>query len=103
MLSKGELLARRVPEADFEIEGVGSVRIRGLTRAEAIELRKVDDAAVADRRMVALGLVEPRLSEAEVKTWQENSGIHEIEALTVAIGELSAQGKGATKSGVPGV
>ena len=103
MVSKGELLAWRVPEGEHEIEGVGTVKIRGLSRAEAIELRKVDDAAVADRRMVALGLVEPKLTEDEVKTWQENSPIHEIEALTVAIGELSGQGAGAQKSGVSGV
>lgn len=103
MVGKGELLARRVPEGEHEIAGVGTVKIRGLSRAEALELRKIDDAAVADRRMVSLGLVEPKLTEDEVKVWQENSGIAEIEELTVAIGELSAQGRGAQKSGVPGV
>lgn len=102
-VDKAALLGRRIDEADHEIPGVGTVRIRGLSRAQALELRKIDDPVIADRRLVVLGLVDPPMTEDDVRVWQENSRIHEIEGLTVAIGELSGQGEGAAKSGVPGV
>jgi hypothetical protein len=103
VLDKKALLAPRLDEDDYEIPGVGTVRIRGLSRAQVIALRKIDDMALADAQMVAWGLVDPALSVDEAKAWQASSGVAEIEGLTVAIGELSGEGRGATKSGVPGV
>ena len=104
MIDKSALLARRLGEGDHEIQGVGTVRIRGLSRAELLELQALDGGAlVTDRRMVSLALVDPALTEDEVKAWQENSHAGEIEQLTLAIAELSGIGVGAPKSGVPGV
>lgn len=101
--SKAALLARRLGEGEYEIEGVGTVRIRGLSRAEVLELRKLDDVAEFDRQLVSTALVEPALTVDEVKTWQENSGPLEIERLVDAIRELSGLNEGAAKSGVPSV
>ena len=103
MIDKAALLVRWLGVGDHEIEGVGTVRIRGLSRAELLELQTLAGGAlISDRRMVSLALVDPKLTEDEVKTWQENSAPGEIEALTVAIAELSGLGVGAAKSGVPG-
>ena len=103
MIDKKALLARRLGEGDHEIEGVGTVRIRGLSRAEILELQALAGGTlISDRRMVSLALVDPKLTEDEVKTWQENSAPGEIEALTVAIAELSGLGVGAAKSGLSG-
>ena len=103
MIDKAALLARRLGEGEHEIPGFGTVRFRGLSRAEVLALRQVADAALSDRQMVAAALTDPVLTEDEVKVWQENSLPGEIEALTVAIVELSGLGAGASKSGVPGV
>ncbi len=102
-VDKGALLARRLNEGEHEIEGVGTVKIRGLSRAEVLAAQKLGDTAKSDRFMVARALLEPKLSEADVQTWQENSGAAEIEGLTVAIANLSGLGVKADKSGVPGV
>ena len=102
-LDKKALLTPRLGEDDYEIPGVGVVRIRGLSRAQVIALRKIDDLAESDAQMVAWGLVEPALTVDEAKAWQASSGPAEIEGLTVAIGNLSGQGVKADKSGVPGV
>ena len=103
-LDKAALLAARIGEADHEIDGVGTVRIRGLSRQEVIDLQALDGGVdVRERRMVSLGLVDPQLSEDEVAQWQGSSLAGEIEALTVAIGNLSGLGVKADKSGVPGV
>jgi hypothetical protein len=103
IVDKAALLARRLGEGKHEIPGVGTVVIRGLSRAEILGLQALDGGtAVSDRRMVSLALVDPPLTEDEVRVWQENSTADEIEALTVAIAELSGMGVGAAKSGVPG-
>lgn len=104
VVDKAALLARRLGEGEHEIPGFGTVRFRGLSRAELIALQALEGGtAVTDRRMVSLALLDPVLSEDDVKTWQENSHPHEIEGLTLAIAELSGLGVGASKSGVPGV
>lgn len=100
-LDKASLLARRLGDGEHEIPGFGTVKIRGLSRAEVLELQTIEGgAAVTDRRMVALAMVEPALTEDEVRIWQENSHPHEIEGLTLAIAELSGMGAGAPKSGI---
>lgn len=100
--SKAALLTPRLGEGEHVVEGVGTVRIRGLSRAEVLALQKVGDVAATDRRMLSLALVEPELTEAEVGEWQAASGPMEIERLTEAIRDLSGMGVGASKSGVPG-
>lgn len=103
-IDKAALLARRLGEGEHEIPGFGTVRFRGLSRAEVLALRDLPGGvAASDRKMVAAALVDPALTEDEVKIWQENSLPGEIEALTVAIAELSGLGVGAPKSGVSGV
>lgn len=103
IVDKGALLARRLGEDEYEIEGVGAVRIRGLSRAEVLAAQKLGDTAKSDRFMVSRALLDPPLTEDEVGAWQESSGASEIEGLTVAIAELSGLGMGAAKSDVPGV
>lgn len=99
MLSKTELLARRLGEAEYEIPGVGTVRMRGLSRAEVLELRSLEGGVAAtDRRMLSLALVDPPVTEDDVATWQQNSNPGEIEALTLAIADLSGMGDGAAKA-----
>ena len=103
-VDKAALLASRLGEGKHEIGGLGTVRIRGLSRTEVVELQALDGGTlVTDRRMLSLALLEPTFTEDEVKLWQECSPPHEIEALTVAIAELSGMGVGAAKSGVSGV
>ena len=104
MIDKTALLGRRLGEDKHEIEGVGTVRIRGLSRAEVIELQALEGGtAASDRRMVSWALIDPPLTEDEVRIWQENSAAGEIEALTLAIAALSGLDVGAAKSGVSSV
>jgi hypothetical protein len=102
-VDKNALLAPRLGEGEHEVPGVGTVRLRGLSRAEVLEARTLADTAAADRFMVSRALLDPKLTEAEVATWAANSGPKEIEDLTGAIVELSGMGTGAAKSGVPRV
>jgi hypothetical protein len=98
-LSKTELLAPRLGEGEHEIAGVGTVRIRGLSRAEVLEMRNLEGGAIAtDRRMLSLAMLDPTLTEDEVAAWQRTSNPDEIEKLTLAIADLSGMGDGANKA-----
>lgn len=119
-MDKEKLLAPRadtpsgMPEDDVEIPGVGTVRVRGLSRAEVLLLRKATDnaesidgprALVLERKTIAMAMVDPALTEGEVRRWQEISDAGELEPVTAAIRELSGMGERADKAAyksVPG-
>lgn len=94
-----ELLFKpRLPEADVDVPGVGTVRVRGLSRSEAMSLRaSADNVEAVDRRMLFLGLVDPKLTEDEVSQWYAASPAGEIEPITIKISELSGMTEGAAK------
>jgi hypothetical protein len=108
---KARLLKPRLPEADYEIPGSGTVRVRGLSRVEVLVQRKATDseanldgprALVLERKMLALAMVDPQLTEAEVGQWQAAAGAGELQPLVELIQELSGLAEGAPKSGVAG-
>ena len=93
-----ELLFRpRLPEDDVEIPGVGTVRVRGLSRLEAMSVRGVEDRAKAEQKILSLAMLDPTLTEAEVARWQQASDAMEIEAITDKVTELSGMSAGAAK------
>lgn len=103
-MDKAAFLQRRLPERDVEVPGVGTVRVRGLSRAEALECQKVaGDAGALERKALAFGLVEPALSEDEAAGWYGSATFAELEPILSAIQELSGLSEGAGKSGVQGV
>ncbi len=91
-----------LPEAEVEIPGKGTVRVRALTRVEVMSLQNVkegpDWASAVDRKMIALGLVDPVLTEAEVGQWQKASAAGEMEPVGQKITELSGMTEGAGKA-----
>lgn len=91
-------------EEDYELPGVGWIRIRGLSRAEFIEANKrfPDDMGAQERFILSRTVVIPRVTEAIAGQWQEASGINEINALAMHINQMSGLTKGADKSGVSG-
>jgi hypothetical protein len=94
-LDKAALLAKRgVGGETVEIPGVGEVKVRGLTRAEVLSIQKLQgksgvDEAEMERKLVALAMVEPELTEEEVGQWQANSPAGELVPIADAIATLS--------------
>jgi len=99
---KARLLKPRVAEGTVELEGIGTVRVRGLSRAEVF-MTQHKDVAVAEAKIVALGMVDPPMSEGEVRQWQKAAPGGELEPVVAKIRDLSGLGEGAQKSRVPGV
>ncbi|MGC4942141.1 hypothetical protein [Kribbella sp. DT2] len=105
-MDKDKLLAPRaatasgMPEGTVEVEGMGTVRVRGLSRGEVFGVQQRGDTASSERLILACGMVEPELTEREVGQWQTVSPAGEIEPVVNKIQELSGLAKGSEKEAV---
>lgn len=97
---KARLLKPRLAEADVEIPGVGTVRVRALNRAEAMAVQGANGIEATERRIIALGMVDPPMTEAEVGEWMKASPGGELEPVSTKIAELSGMIDGAAKERV---
>lgn len=98
MIDKEALLSRReLTTEDVELPA-GTVQVRGLTRAEALRVtgRKLEESE-AERVLLAMALVDPVLTEDEVRTWQRNAPAGELQPVVVAIQRLSGLAADAVK------
>lgn len=100
---KARLLKARVPEGTVELDGIGTVRVRGLSRGEVFAAQKTTkegDVAAVECRYVTIGMLDPKLTEAEVRQWQENSPAGEMETVVDKIKDLSGLGEKSAKEAV---
>ena len=107
--TKSRLLAERATTREVELPNVGTVTVRGLSRGEVREIRlkatkggKVDEPLM-ERLSMQAGLVEPRLTLAEVTKWDKASPAGETVLVLEAIAEMSGMSQGADKRGLPSV
>lgn len=100
---RDRLLKPRIGEGSVEIDGIGTIRVRGLSRGEVFMTQQAKGTEAMERKIVALGMVDPPMNEDDVKQWQRNSPAGELEIVVDKIRQLSGLGEGADKSGVPGV
>lgn len=88
-LSKESLLARTLPQKDVELAD-GTVRVRALSRAEAVKVADLQkDVDAAEIYILACALVDPDLTEDEVRAWRAASPSGEIDAVADAVLSLS--------------
>jgi hypothetical protein len=71
IISKEALLKSGLPEETVTVDGLGTVRVRSLSRAEFLRVRQAD-AEGWEIGLVAAGLVEPALTEDEVRDWHNS-------------------------------
>lgn len=103
---KDQLLKPRLREADVEVPGLGvTVRVRGVSRAEVVAVRKATDdeeidgprALVIERKMIAMAMVDPVMTEDEVAQWQQAAGVDELQPIVDKIQELSGLDKASAR------
>ncbi len=88
------------PEDEVTIPGVGTVTVRGLSRFEARLVQGVENEAAMERKMLALAMIDPKITEAIAGEWQKISNALELEAVTEKISELSGMKPDAAKDAV---
>jgi len=95
-----QLLKPRLPESDVEISGVGTVRVRGLSRWEVLAVRATNTDSGREQSILALAMVDPAMSEAQAADWLRCAPAGEIEPVTDKIAELSGLAPKAAKEAV---
>lgn len=98
-MDKEALFAPRLPEDDVEIPGIGTVRVRGLSRHEMLTAGRLESKGVEamERYMLHCGMVDPAIGEDDAARWQKVSPAGEIMPVVAKINELSGIGPGAQK------
>lgn len=100
MLTRDEILARATGGEVVNLPSGGQVKVRGLSRDEAIGVQDREGTAARDNYVIATGLVEPALTEADVAAWGAlEGGAGDLVELSKVISRLSGMGEGAGKSG----
>jgi len=101
-MDKGKLLTGRLEHRDVEIPGVGTIRVRGLSRAEVLA---VQDAAGPDAskqdieaHTMAAAMIDPPMTVDEIRQWQASSPAGEMEEATRAVSELCRVGRDDAKA-----
>lgn len=98
-MDKETFLKPRLPETAVEIPGVGTVRVRGLSRAEILDVQAMDDdKATVERFVLTVGLVDPQLTGGEVDVWRAGVTTDEVVLVMAAIKDLSALEDGAANA-----
>lgn len=94
---KSKLFAPRLPRAEITIPDVGTITVRGLNRAEAMIVQGKKGTEETEIAILHLGLVDPELTESEVRQWHRAAPAGEIEPVSSKIAELSGMLDGQAK------
>lgn len=101
-MDKDKLLAPRLDETTVDLT-IGQVTVRSLTRSEALHVSNSElDEDHMERVLVAAAMVDPSLTEDDVKMWQDNSPPGEIERVCQVITQISGMEVNAAKDSFPG-
>jgi hypothetical protein len=92
-MDKAALLKGFLPEGDVELpSGTGAVRVRGLSRVEAVQVQtglEETDVDELEIRAIARGMLDPKMTEDDVRTWREVTAAADLQAVAKRISELS--------------
>lgn len=100
--NKNALMALHLPTGEVELEGVGSVLVRGLSRFEGTAVQALgDDRQKQDTLALHYGMVDPEMTQEEVIAWRKAGAVMEVETVARKINKLSGIGQDAAKSDVP--
>lgn len=101
--NKNAMLALNLRTEEIELEGVGTILVRELTRFEMVEVQELeDDRQAQDTKALFFGIAEPSLSLEEVAAFRKAQGSSVCERIARKVNQLSGIGKDATKSAVSG-
>lgn len=103
MLTREEIFAKARNLGIVTLPSGGEVKIRGLSRDEALELQGRDGIAARDNYLISTGMIDPVFTEDDVAAWAlEEGAAGDMITVSQAIGKLSGMSEGAGKSGPPG-
>lgn len=102
-MDKDTLLGDLRPTKEIEVPGKGTMTIRALSRMELMLGAKPADSNEQEQMLLAWAVVDPVLTRADVKRWQETSVPGEVAAVMIALRDLSGIEAGADKAAAKSV
>jgi hypothetical protein len=97
-VDKATLLKGFLPERDVELpSGTGTVRVRGLSRQEAVAVSSCENEQDMERMALVAGMLNPQLTLQEVVEWSQVAVAADVQAVAKAISDLSNMDVGAGK------
>ena len=100
-MDKSKLFSKvAMPTTIVELPGIGTVTVRGLTRAEVLDIQRQRNGRKADwieRQMVRIGLTDPELTDDEVEQMYAALPNGHLDRITKAIAGLSGMDKEADR------
>jgi hypothetical protein len=100
MLTRDEILARKLGKGVAKLPGGGEVAVRALTRDEVLQAEGQKSSADRSNFIVSIGMTDPKLSLEDVAAWAATGEAGDLVAVSERIAELSGLKQGADKSGV---
>jgi len=104
VIDRDALFKARLPERTIELDGVGEIRVRALSRGETTDIPSLEGIE-REAVIISRAMVEPIMSRADVIEWMAAAPAGEFDKISTAIGELSglleSSGKDAYKSAGP--
>lgn len=103
VVSKDALRGKRAettsgfPEALVPVGGLGDVRVRGLSRFEAMHVQGMNNTVQREIETISLAMVDPAMDPAEVREWMKAGGAGEFEPVSQEIQRLSGMDRDAAK------
>jgi hypothetical protein len=88
-MDKEALFVDRLPQDDVEVPGLGTFRVRALSRAEAQRLESAPTLGDKERIVLSCGVVDPALTEADAKRWLASATFGEVDPVMRRIAQLS--------------
>jgi len=95
-----ELTHTECPEDDVQLPSGRWVRVRGLTRAEAIKIQTIEGVHETERFALSRGLLIPQMNEPQIDAWMAHAPAGELNPASNRITELSGMDDGAEKQAV---
>lgn len=89
IISKDAFLKASLPESEFNVPGLGTIRLRGLSRAEVVRFAELDFDG-REVHTLACGIVAPELTEDEVREWRSTVVSRTVRLINDEIIKLSA-------------
>lgn len=87
------LLSTTLPTGEVELP-VGTVRVRGLSRAEVMRLQACATRDDLEAETIAAGMVDPSLTVDQAHEWRQVGDNADVRAVSDAILSLSGLGEG---------
>lgn len=97
VLTREQILARKTGRGFATLPDGSQVAIRALTRGEVLEAQDRPSLAERDNYILATGMTDPQLTEAEVAAWATEAEAGDLVAISDAIALISGLKQGADK------